>query len=166
MSVFSFQSSIVTSQSKIPDNLQVPLQQGMVLNTFASGVQIYVCKASDANNQYKWTFKAPEAVLLDSKTGKKLGKHYAGPTWEALDGSKVVGKVENMASAIDVKNIPWLLLTAKSHINNGVFSNINYIQRVDTVGGQAPTTGCDSYNVGKEVRVNYTANYYFFGAVK
>ncbi len=160
----SFQSTLATSQSKIPESLQVPTKQAMVLDAFAKGVQIYVCKASDANNQYKWTLKAPEAVLFDSKTGQKLGTHYAGPTWEASDGSKVVGKVKNLVQAPNLKNIPWLLLSTKSNINNGVFSNVNYIQRVDTVGGQAPEVGCDSSHVSNEVRVNYSANYYFYGA--
>lgn len=135
----------------------------MLFSAFGRGVQIYICEAK-ANKQYKWTLKAPEAVLLDPKTGKQVGKHYAGPTWEASDGSKVVGQVKNMASATNAKDIPWLLLTAKSQMHNGVFSNINYIQRVDTTRGSAPVAGCDSYHVGQEARVNYTANYYFFGA--
>jgi Protein of unknown function (DUF3455) len=68
--------------------------------------------------------------------------------------------------APNVKDISWLLLSAKSDMNNGVFSNINYIQRVDTVGGQVPKVGCDLSYVGNEVRVNYSANYYFYGAAQ
>ncbi|MBW4603082.1 MAG: DUF3455 domain-containing protein [Calothrix sp. FI2-JRJ7] len=166
LTAFSSQPTTAVSQSKIPNSLQVPTKQPMVLNVFAKGVQIYVCKASDANNQYKWTLKAPDAVLFNSKTGQKLGTHYAGPTWEASDGSKVVGKVKNLVQAPNPKDIPWLLLSAKSDIKTGVFSNINYIQRVDTVGGQAPEVGCDSSHVGNEVRVNYSANYYFYGAAQ
>jgi hypothetical protein len=31
--------------------------------------------------------------VLRSRSGRILAKHYAGPTWEASDGSKVVGEV-------------------------------------------------------------------------
>ncbi|WP_325052261.1 DUF3455 domain-containing protein [Dulcicalothrix desertica] len=76
------------------------------------------------------------------------------------------GKVKNLVQAPNVKDIPWQILSAKYYIKAGVFSNINYIQRVDTVGGQAPKVGCDSSYVGNEVRVNYSANYYFYGAAQ
>jgi Protein of unknown function (DUF3455) len=162
----SSQLAAAIPQSKIPDSLQVPSQQPMRLNASAKGVQIYVCEENKTNKQFKWVLKAPEAILFDPKTGKRLGKHYAGPTWEALDGSKVVGKVKNKASAPNGKNIPWLLLTAKSHTNEGLFSHINYIQRVDTKGGSAPSAGCDYRYVGKQTRISYSADYYFFGTVK
>jgi hypothetical protein len=60
----------------------------------ASGVQIYDCSASKADpSKFEWVFRAPEADLFDG-TGKKIGKHYAGPTWESNDGSKVIGEVK------------------------------------------------------------------------
>ncbi len=147
----------------IPNNLKVP-QQIMLLDAQAKGVQIYTCKATKTANQYEWTLKAPEAVLLNSKNGNQIGKHYGGPTWEASDGSKVVGEVKTRANAPSTNNIPWLLLAAKSNAGNGIFSQVNYIQRVDTIGGKAPTSGCDSNRVNAEARVYYTALYYFYGA--
>ncbi|MGL5001913.1 MAG: DUF3455 domain-containing protein, partial [Casimicrobium sp.] len=35
-------------------------------------------------------------------------------------------------------------------------------QRVNTVGGVAPTSGCDASKVGQQARVYYTANYIYF----
>jgi hypothetical protein len=40
-----------------------------------------------------------------------------------------------------------------------------YIQRLNTTGGTAPANGCSaSGDVGKQVLVPYTADYYFFRA--
>jgi len=53
---------------------------------------------------------------------KKIGKHYAGPTWESNDGSKVVGEVKARDDGPAPTAIPWLLLSAKSTSGNGAFS--------------------------------------------
>jgi hypothetical protein len=128
----------------------------------ATGVQIYECRAGkDDRTHYEWSFKAPEADLFDAK-GEKLGRHYAGPTWEASDGSKVVGEVKGRCPASDANAIPWLLLNAKQHEGNGIFSHVTSIQRVETAGGKAPAGGCDQSSLGNEVRVPYTAVYYFY----
>jgi len=148
----------------VPDNLKVPQGEVLVLKAQAKGVQIYQCQAkADNSSQFEWTLKAPEAALLDDKA-ENIGKHYAGPTWEANDGSKVVGQVTERANSADRNAIPWLLLTAKSHEGNGIFSRVTSIQRVNTVGGKPPSTGCDSSHQGDQVRVNYEADYYFFRA--
>ncbi len=77
----------------VPENLKVPAGQTLSLVSPATGVQIYECGAAKADPQrFEWVFKAPEADLFDL-SGKKIGKHYAGPTWESNDGSKVVGEV-------------------------------------------------------------------------
>jgi hypothetical protein len=93
-----------------------------------------------------------------------MGQHYAGPTWEANDGSKVMGEVKAKADAPEAKTIPWLLLAARSHAGNGIFSQVNWIQRVNTVGGTAPTGGCDRAYQNREIGINYTADYYFYGS--
>ena len=109
-------------------------------------------------------FKAPEAELFDG-SDKQIGKHYAGPTWEANDGSKVMGAFEALYNSPDTNSIPWLLLKAKSNSGSGVFSHVESIQRVETVGGKAPAEGCGKDQVGKTIRVPYKAIYYFYGAI-
>ena len=111
--------------------------------------------------RFEWSFKAPEAELFDSD-GKKIGRHYAGPTWEANDGSKVVGEVKAKDNGPDPNAIPWLLLSAKSTSGSGIFSQTQSIQRLNTVGGQAPAEGCNQAQFGKETRVPYKAKYYFY----
>jgi hypothetical protein len=124
----------------------------------AIGVQIYTCGKNDSG-AWTWIFKAPEAVLVDSQE-KPLGKHYAGPSWEGLDGGKVVGAVKASAPSPD-KSIPWLLLDIKSRQSQGDFTQANAILRLSTKGGVAPTSGCDEAHNGAEQRVPYTATYLF-----
>ncbi len=142
----------------IPGSLDAPGKQALVRTLWADGVQVYECrKAADASFP-EWMFVAPEAKLMDAN-GTLVGTHYAGPTWEATDGSKVVGVVKAKADAINPHAIPWLLLETHSTGGPGVFARITAIQRVATVGGVAPETGCGTATIGKQERVHYTAQY-------
>jgi hypothetical protein len=148
----------------IPENLKVPATQMLSLEARAAGVQIYTCGASKTDPaRFEWIFKAPEADLFDGD-GKKVGKHYAGPTWESNDGSKVIGEVVAKDNGARADAIPWLLLSAKSTSGKGIFSQILSVQRLSTVGGKAPAEGCDKAQAGKEARIPYEARYYFFAA--
>jgi hypothetical protein len=145
-----------------PDGLQPPAGQVLALAVRGTGVQIYECKAAKEDpSQFSWTLKAPEADLKDL-SGKSVGKHYAGPTWEAGDGSKVVGEVVAKRDAPDSAAIPWLLLRAKSTSGSGLFGTVASIQRLQTSGGGTPAEKCDSSQSGKESRVPYSAVYRFY----
>jgi hypothetical protein len=128
----------------------------------AKGVQIYECRAKkDQVATYEWAFVAPQAELFDAH-GKRIGRHYAGPHWEATDGSKILGTVKERAEAPVPDAIPWLLLATKSVGPDGSFSKVTSIQRVNTVGGVAPKAGCAQAQAGTAARIDYTADYYFF----
>jgi hypothetical protein len=86
----------------------------------------------------------------------------AGPSWQAQDGSTVVGEVITSSTSPQAGSIPWLLLRAKSHSGDGVFASIGFIVRIQTEGGVAPATGCDADHAGTETRVPYNAIYVFF----
>lgn len=149
-------------RSQIPDAIKAPAIEKLLLTVSAKGVQIYECRATkDDPSKFEWSFKAPEADLFDA-TGKKLGRHYGGPSWESMDGSKVVGEVK--ARHDSPGTIPWLLLAARKCEGTGVFGKVTTIQRIDTVGGKAPAGGCDAANSGEELRVNYAATYRFYVA--
>jgi hypothetical protein len=92
-----------------------------------------------------------------------VGGHYAGPTWEANDGSKVVGEVVERANAAGPGAIPWLLLKARSNDGPGAFRTVTYVQRLETAGGVAPTEGCHQSAAGAERAVEYGATYTFYG---
>lgn len=146
-----------------PESLRVT--DGLVLSVeaFATGVQIYECTASEGSSAYAWKFKAPEASLTDG-VGKVIGKHYAGPTWEAADGSKVLGTLMAQAPAPDEGSIPWLLLAAKSTSGLGIFGETRMVRRVDTRGGVAPSVECGAANLSQVARVPYKAVYDFYVA--
>ncbi|MDB6083962.1 MAG: hypothetical protein JWN43_1843 [Gammaproteobacteria bacterium] len=146
----------------VPDALKVPAGQKLAISARAVGVQVYECVGgNDDPSHFSWTLKAPEAQLRD-RSGRQLGKHYAGPTWEAPDGSKVVGEVVAKSDAPDSGAIPWLLLRAKSTSGTGLFGRVSSIQRLYTVGGKAPQSGCEQTQSGKEARVPYSAEYRFY----
>jgi len=138
--------------------------ESLAMIVSARGVQIYECRSrKQPDGGFEWAFAAPEADLFDAR-GSRIGRHYAGPHWEAMDGSKIVGTVKERADAPLADSIPWLLLTAKSVGPEGSFSKATSIQRVNTVGGVAPATGCSEATAGTAARISYTADYYFFTA--
>lgn len=150
--------------STAPMNLRPPGAQVVSLETFASGVQIYECASKpDQASTYEWAFRAPEAILVD-RSGRTVGKHYAGPTWESIDGSSVVGEASARDPGPTPSAIPWLLLRAKATAGAGVFSDTKSIQRLQTVGGVTPTAPCSAANARQIARVPYKATYVFYVA--
>ena len=139
----------------IPAKLAPPAGTTLSGKYKAKGVQIYSCTAKGTANE--WSFKAPEARLTGAK-GNVL-KHYAGPTWEAADGSKIVGKAIANEPAPKPGAIPWLLLSVESS-GNGLLAGARFVQRVNTAGGVGPTGACPK--AGEEKRVNYTADYLIY----
>jgi uncharacterized protein DUF3455 len=125
----------------------------------ATGVQVYTCTRNPAGAT-GWVLKGPDAQLFDPQ-GNPVGKHYAGPTWEGLDGGKVVGVVKTSMPAPVDQAVPWLLLDAKSHEGSGAFAQAQAIVRMGTTGGAAPGDGCDEARVGQQLRVPYSAIYVF-----
>ncbi len=125
----------------------------------AAGVQVYTCTHNPAG-AITWLLKGPDAQLFDLQN-KPVGKHYAGPTWEGLDGGKVVGELKTSMPAPVDNAVPWLLLSAKSREGPGAFTQAQAIVRMGTTGGTAPGDGCDETRAGQELRVPYTAIYVF-----
>jgi hypothetical protein len=147
-----------------PPGLAVPSTARLSLQAEGRGVQIYVCAARPGEpGAYDWSFKAPLASLYDPG-GHVIGKHYAGPSWEGVDGGKVVGEPMAKSASPDGSAIDWLLLSAKSANGVGVLGKTAYVQRLRTVGGRAPDRACSTANAGAEAQVPYTAEYDFYTA--
>jgi Protein of unknown function (DUF3455) len=159
LAVTSVVLSFSLAARQVPPQLQPPTTEQLLLQVHAKGDQVYTCKG-DAP-QFVWTLKAPDAQLFD-KDGKPFGKHFAGPSWEAQDGSRVIGKAVANAPSPDADSIPWLLVNIVGHEGAGVLARATTIQRLNTKGGKAPATGCDASHAGQEVRVPYSADYLFY----
>ena len=147
----------------IPDTLDPGPYEKLAMVVPAKGVQIYECRARKDAATFEWAFVAPDAELFDTR-GHRIGHHGAGPTWEASDGSRVVGTLKARAEAPAAGSIPWLLLATKGTGADGSFSKVSSIQRVDTFGGVAPSSPCTAELAGKRERVNYAATYRLFVA--
>jgi hypothetical protein len=153
-----------TEFPKTPPELRVPTTSTLILKARGRGVQIYECAATAEDPAaLAWKLRAPEADLFDER-GHKVAHHFAGPTWQATDGSSVVGNVVAKADAPDPQAIPWLMLSATERKGPGKLASVTHIQRLDTSGGKAPTFGCDAAHLKAEVRVPYEATYHFYSS--
>lgn len=148
----------------VPDAIQAPSNEEVVLLAHASGSQIYTCQAG-TDGKFAWALKGPDAELHDRKD-KVIGQHVVGPSWKLKDGSEVTAKMSAKVDSLDASSIPWLLLKAVSHSGDGLLSSVTTIQRVRTHGGQPPADGCDESHKGTETKSSYTADYYFYAPPK
>jgi len=144
----------------VPAAVNPPADATLAAALPARGVQIYTCAAPSTGGAPAWTLKAPHAVLGKNRDVQAI--HFAGPSWQANDGSLVTATKVASASAPDATDIPWLLLQAATHTGAGVFADVTWIQRLDTENGAAPATGCDDPHVGAQVLVPYGADYFFY----
>ena len=145
----------------VPGTIVVPDGNKVFLVGHAVGVQIYSC------NGVVWSLVAPRADLYDDH-GKLVARHFAGPTWQARDGSYVVGRVLERVT-VDGSAIQWLKLEAASAAagpDGDRLASTTFVQRIATVGGLAPAAAaCNADTAGTTAEVPYTAAYYFWKAI-
>lgn len=145
----------------LPEAVRVPAGQKQMMTTTGVGEITYECRdKKDAAGQYEWAFVGPVATLYGGDK-KMVGKYYAGPTWEAADGSKVTGKQVAISPA-SPGNIPMQLVKAEPAMGAGAMNGVSYIQRLNTKGGVAPAMACDAAGKGKRQVVAYEADYVFY----
>jgi hypothetical protein len=136
----------------VPDVIKVPAGNKKIAVMSARGVQTYQCVNG------AWTFLQPDAILRDHGRAEVL--HSKGPVWTSTrDGSSVTAAAQ--ASSPVPNAVPELLLKATGNRGSGTFASVTYIQRLDTLGGVAPTGACTE---GITASVPYTANYAFWVA--
>ncbi|WP_179405384.1 DUF3455 domain-containing protein [Burkholderia guangdongensis] len=156
LACYTLASPATAQDASLTNTLDVPGTRA-VASLEASGVQIYECK-QNSDGTFQWTFKAPDAYLYDD-AGALAVRHFAGPSWRANDGSQIQGKVLRQAPSNTPNSIPQLLLTVQSIGAKGMLSDVQYVQRLATVGGVAPARPCTS--TGEEGRSPYLARYVF-----
>ncbi|MGO4726949.1 MULTISPECIES: DUF3455 domain-containing protein [unclassified Inquilinus] len=156
-------SGAAAAADTVPAALQPPGAR-LLFTAEASGVQIYRSVA-EAGAPPHWVLEAPLARL----TGATVSLyHYAGPSWEAADGSKVARDpavpVVSVLAPDAVADIPWLLVTvtadpAPGATAPGALGAVAYVQRLATHGGVAPAA--PPLRPDTRVGVPYTATYAF-----
>lgn len=165
----------------VPDRLQVPDGNEAFLIGHAFGTQDYVCAASGSGVAFVLT--TPEAVLFDNPAHRVIN-HFFSPnpveggtiraTWQSTRNSSVFwGQAVAVATAatdpdfVAPDAIAWLTLGRAGVLEgSGTGDNLavaTFVQRVNTVGGLAPSIGCNSpADIGKTVFVPYEADYVFY----
>lgn len=164
----------------VPSGLEVPNDQELFLAGYAVGTQNYVCLPS--NGKAAWRAAGPQATLFGVDGDgfiEQITTHFlsvspdgtARPTWQHSDDtSRVWGRV--IASSTDSNYvaagaIPWLLLesagTATGPTEGSLMAQTTFIQRLNTSGGLAPSSGCRrASEIGASAMVPYTTEYYFY----
>lgn len=160
----------------VPGEIQPEQGNKAFLMAHAFGTQNYICLPSGSG--FAWTFFAPQATLFN-RADQQVITHFLSPnpseggtsrvTWQhSRDTSAVWGAVkEGDSVVVDPTAIPWLLVTvvgAQDGPTGGhKLTPTTFIQRVNTVGGIAPATGCAAAtDVGKKELVPYKADYVFY----
>jgi uncharacterized protein DUF3455 len=172
------------------DLAPVPAGNKLILGTHAVGTQNYVCKPSGAGVAY--VLFTPEATLFGEDGGQVITHNFSPnpfepntdpkvvadgtirATWQYRDTSRVWAKVHATdpdgrkgAVTVDPKAIAWLLLDGVGSQNGPTggdkLKGTTFVQRLNTTGGLAPSTGCSSLtDVGNTAFVPYTADYFFY----
>jgi Protein of unknown function (DUF3455) len=136
----------------LPSALVVPAGNTLTSSLDGSGVQVYQCVTAT------WTLLEPAATL--TAEGRPVGLHFKGPVWvSTVDGSEV--GAAPVATVNRDGAIPQLLLKANQNQGHGMFSNVTYVQRLQTKGGVAPAGSCTE---GSQQAIGYSAVYRFWSA--
>jgi hypothetical protein len=176
-----------------PDTIAVPAGNSPYLVGHAFGSQGYTCLPTSTGGTAWNPTARPEATLFSDVFGQQFQiiTHFqsinANPkpsvtvprsgnaTWQSsLDSSRVwavkvngIDAGSDPASCPNAGSIQCLLLqsvgNAKGPTGGNLLAKATFIQRLNTNGGAVPTSTC---NVGQTELVPYTADYFFFRAVK
>jgi hypothetical protein len=142
------------AQAQLPDAIAAP-DAAPLLTLHAEGAQIYECKTA-SDGKLAWTFREPIASLM--LDGRTVGRHFAGPTWEHVDGSAVQAKVVGNAPGATAGDIPWLKLEVIERRGSGALAGADIVQRINTAGGVL-RGACEQ--AGALHSVPYSADYVF-----
>ncbi|MEO6015942.1 MAG: DUF3455 domain-containing protein [Polaromonas sp.] len=153
------------SQDRLDDQITVPAGNVVALETTATGLLNYECKANATTaGTIGWVLVSPQAELVD-RTGKTVMK-YSGPpaTWTHMDGSSVVGTQVAIAPRPGATNLAYQLSKGTPGATPGVLQNVTYIQRIKTKGGQDLSKACTQADLGSKLTLPYQADYIFWKA--
>lgn len=174
----------------VPDNIQVPAGNTVFLEGHAVGTQNYIClpcpnvitpAAMCPASGFAWAFFGPQATLFDDDDEQVI-THFLSPnpspndplvsgtpraTWQHSRDTSTVWAVALASSPAPASGaIPWLLLQVvgaqEGPTGGDKLTATTFIQRLNTLGGVAPSTGCTRSTVGNKALVPYEADYFFY----
>ena len=164
----------------VPTGLEVEADWNPFLVAHAVGTQNYICApANTPKGGVDWLFIGPQATGFNTD-GEQVLTHFQSKnpqrsnafhaTWQhsrdtsAVWATKLRGSSDSAYVAPDA--IEWLLLEVTGDqvgpTNGDKLAGTKYIQRVNTVGGKPPASGCTPQTVNTRKMVDYEADYYFY----
>ena len=161
----------------VPPGLEVTDGSQPFLVGHGVGTQNYICAQTDKLGHVDWSLFTPEATLF-GEDNLQLITHFSSPnpdeggtvvrvSWQdSRDTSAVWGRGVATAT-VDPNAIPWVKLQrAGSRVGptGGItLAVVTFLQRINTVGGLAPSFGCDKLpDVGARAFIPYEADYIFY----
>src|SRR5438128_10357368 len=111
------------AQAQVPAAVAAP-GEAAVAAWHAAGAQVYECKAGN-DGKLAWAFREPIATLL--LDGKTVGRHYAGPNWDHMDGSGVTARAAGNSPGKTASDIPWLKLEVTARRGSGVLAGVTTV---------------------------------------
>jgi hypothetical protein len=134
-----------------------------VATFYAKGVQKYKAQLkAGTTDTYEWVLAGPDAKLYDA-SNKKVGSHGFGPHWEISPADSIFAQhfsPQRTSPSPEPNTVAWLLLMPKVGTTpTGIFADVDYIQRIGTQGGAAPSAPPAS--IDETTDVKYTAIYRF-----
>jgi uncharacterized protein DUF3455 len=161
----------------VPLGLEVDPPNEAFLLGHGVGTQNYVCQPAASLGRVAWTLFTPEATLFDDQD-RQLTTHFFSPnpdegsvfvraTWQDSQDTSLVWAKGIASATVKPDAIPWVKLevvgTQDGPTGGNTLSRSTFVQRVNTEGGLAPTTGCDvPTDVGSKAFSPYTADYVFY----
>src|SRR5215510_14870828 len=171
----------------VPTDVKVDEGNVVFLVGHATGTQNYSCLPCNPGspgcaNGVAFTLFTPQATLFNEEL-EQVTTHFFSPnpfenrviraTWQhSRDSSTVWGKVVGMSTDpnfVKPGAIAWLLVNVKDvgvlagPTGGDKLTKTTFIQRLNTVGGVAPSSGCSSEaDIGRQEFVPYKADYFFY----
>jgi hypothetical protein len=175
----------------VPTGLEVDPGFEVARMEHAIGTQNYICRPAPPPQPgpmptptpgpaFAWVLFGPQATLFGTH-GRQTQTHFLSPnpdeggtlraTWQhSRDTSSVWAAAiaqSDDSAFVEENAIPWLKLevkgTERGPSGGRTLIKTKFLQRINTSGGKAPTTGCiEAGQVGNRVFVPYTADYVFY----
>ena len=156
----AFPAAAVTAPGGLPARLQAAPGEEAAFMLSAEGVHVFECKPGGDATGFSWAFVAPDATLFDG--GRTAATQTRPDLWESSSDRSSVTAVPRTTAVASEADLPWALFAAQPLADTGLFAGVTSIQRVNTAGGVAPSAACDPDDAGRELRVPFTADYYFY----
>lgn len=154
------QSNAWNADAKVPDVVRAPAGHVLLGHVVGRGVETFTLQPDPYYpDRLIWVASHDEGGDLMDDDGNVVG-HHEGNSWAMRDGGQV--SADPIAEVPQRNRKPLALLQAASHEGGGLMGSAEYVEQLHTLGGPpAAARG----TVGTPFRAEYSADYYFYGAV-